>query len=384
MKIKTITCHDVYNYGASLQEYALITHLKQSGFEDVETINYKPWYLSHHFNIWLVNHYFFSRNYFTRFLYILLKLPKRLYKRKRKKRFDLFTKQFIPTTEFKYKSNQDLIDSFPEADVFICGSDQIWNSYFENGKDPAFYLDFVPENKLKISYAASFAIDKLDEKIAPFVKKMVSKIDHVSVRESSGVKILDSLGIYNAKQVLDPVFLIDRQHWDTVSTKKKENDKFILVYDFDSNPAIRKLAETLKSQHHWKIYAVNEQIAYADSNYFLQGPQFFLDLVKNAQFVISNSFHAVAFSIIYKKNFVVFNRKEEINTRMRDLLTMLGLEKRLFAKNDIVVPNELDDIDYTIVEKKLDPIIYESKSFLQNSLKLEKRESSMGLDIKIE
>src|SRR5690606_20224827 len=98
---------------------------------------------------------------------------------KRKRSFDAFAKKHINTTKRLYKTNDDLKNNLPSADAYICGSDQIWNSFFANGKDPAFYLNFVPDNKLKISYAASFAIDEIEDSLKDFVKRNVKRLDHI-------------------------------------------------------------------------------------------------------------------------------------------------------------------------------------------------------------
>ncbi|UBZ13598.1 polysaccharide pyruvyl transferase family protein [Flagellimonas marinaquae] len=367
MRIQTITCHDVYNYGASLQEYALLEFLKKEGHTP-ETINYKPPYLSNHFNLWQVSHPFFSRNILTRLIYLVLKLPKRLYNRKRKSNFDEFTKNYIPSTHTLYKNNEELKNNPPVAEAYICGSDQIWNSFFENGKDPAFYLDFVPSNKLKISYAASFAIDSLEENLKPFVKEKVSRLNHIAVRETSGVKILNDLGIDNVVQVLDPVFLLDKDHWASIAKPKKVHDDYIFIYDFDYNPAIQEFAQKVRKNTGYKIISMNELNTYSDYNYYLEGPEVFLDLVKNAKLVVANSFHAVAFSIIFQKEMVVFNRKEAINTRMRDLLNLFNIHGRLFGKNDIVSWDNLGTINYDEIQGSIHQHIEYSKNYLRKAL----------------
>lgn len=367
MKIKTITCHEVYNHGASLQEYALLKYLEILGHE-AETIHYKPPYLSKHFKLNDVNNDFFSKNIILKSIYILLKLPKRLINLKRKKKFDEFSSNHIKSTKQLYKSNDELKLNIPRADAYICGSDQIWNSFFENGKDPAFYLDFVPNNKLKISYAASFAIDALDNNIKNFVKEKVTRLDHVSVRELSGKKILNDLGINNVTQVLDPVFLLEPEKWNQLITLDREIEKYIFIYDFDSNPLIKEMAENYKRKFGWKIITVNQLINYADKNYFLEGPIKFLSLVKNAEFVISNSFHAVAFSIIFKKEFVVFNRRDKINTRMRDLLISIGQNQLLIINDNMIKSHTLNTIDFNHVQKCLDSLIDISSQFLKNAL----------------
>ncbi|UKM63957.1 polysaccharide pyruvyl transferase family protein [Flavobacteriaceae bacterium GSB9] len=368
MKIKTITCHEVYNHGASLQEYALLKYLENMGHE-AEAIHYKPSYLSNHFNLFRISNSYFEKNLLLKILYLGLKLPSRLKNLKRKKKFDKFSESYIKSTTKLYKTNDNLKADLPDAQAYICGSDQIWNSFFENGKDPAFYLDFVPDNKLKISYAASFAIDKLEKNIRDFVKEKVSRLDHISVREESGKKILEDLNVQNVRQVLDPVFLLEIDEWDKLIEAEKEKAKYIFIYDFDSNPLIKSMAENYKKQFGWNIITVNEMINYADKNYFFDGPSKFLTLVKNAEFVISNSFHAVAFSIIFQKDFVVFNRQYKINTRMRDLLASLGLSQLLISNETMVDNHQLNNINLDKVQKKLTPLIKSSKEFLMNTLR---------------
>ncbi len=367
MKIKTITCHNVYNHGASLQEYALIRYLTSLGHE-TEAIDYTPPYLSNQFKLWVVNNSFFNKNLILRFIYIVLKLPTRLFNLKRKKAFDRFSKQFIPHTKTNYQSCKELARNIPDAEAFICGSDQIWNSFFENGKDPAFYLDFAPEDKLKISYAASFAIDRLDEEIKGFVKEKVNRLNYISVRESSGVKILNDLDIPNVAQVLDPVFLLTSSQWIELSEKVQHKKDYIFIYDFDANDQIKKLALQIKERYNFQIVTVNQRISYADETFYYKGPNTFLSLIRNANFIISNSFHAVAFSIIFEKQFLVFNRFDKINTRMRDLLKMIDLSHFLISDYSDVDLNLLSNIDYSVVNPKLDDLIVKSQTFLHSSL----------------
>jgi hypothetical protein len=361
-KINTITCHEVYNHGASLQEYALLNYLISKGFE-AETIHYKPTYLSNHFKLWNISPRFDKP--ILKQLYFLTKLPGRLRDLKRKEAFDKFAEKYIPSGNVRYENNDDLKLNIPDADIFICGSDQIWNSFFQNGKDPAFYLNFVPDDKLKVSYAASFAIDEIAEEVKPLVQKNVSRLNAVGVRETSGIAILKGLGINNAVQVLDPVFLISKSDWfDTFVTSI--NNKFIFVYDFDSNPLVKKIALFLKEKEGWDIYTVNNNINYADKNFWLDGPEQFLSLVAQSQFNITNSFHSVAFSIIFEKQFIVLNRTEKINTRMRDVLSLFQMEDKLIS--DFNNFNYKNTINYTTKTPQVLKGIEKSKEFLMNSL----------------
>lgn len=364
MTIKTITCHEVYNHGASLQEYALLAYLNATG-HSAEVIHYKPPYLSQHFNLKAISNPKFNVPVIKQ-LYLLAKLPKRLKALKRKKAFDRFHEKYIPTDLTLYTSNQDLKNNLPKTDAFICGSDQIWNSFFQNGKDPAFYLNFVPDAKLKISYAASFAIDELEENVKPFVKENVSRLNAVGVRETSGVRILEDLGINTAQQVLDPVFLLSKNHWQKFTFPIVEH--FIFVYDFDSNPLIKEIAMQLKKEKGYRIYTVNSNIDYADKNFYLEGPETFLSLVSQSKINITNSFHSLAFSIIFEKDIAVVNRKENINTRMRDLLQLFQLDSCLIE--NISDFKNLITIDFSEIAAEKENSILRSKEFLKKALTL--------------
>lgn len=366
MKIKTITCHEVYNHGASLQEYALLKFLENQGHES-EAIHYKPDYLSQHFNFWRVSNPKYEKNIFIKLLYLLAKFPFRYKMLKRKKSFDAFSKKYIKTTTKLYETNEDLKLDLPKADAYICGSDQIWNSFFQNGKDPSFYLDFVPNEKLKISYAASFAIHKLDSNIKEFVKEKVSRITNISVRESSGKHILSDLGINEVTHVLDPVFLLDPTEWEKLCLDSIIKEDYIFVYDFDGNSLIEEFVTEQKIKHGYKVVSVNENVKYANHNFYLDGPQTFLTLLSNAQFVVSNSFHAVAFSGIFKKQFTVFNRSEKINTRMQDFVKLFGIEQVLIS-NSTESENYNYTIDYNAFDKRLADLTIKSQEFLINAL----------------
>ena len=362
MIIRTITCHEVYNHGASLQEYALLKFLNNSGYQ-AETLHYKPPYLSNHFKLNGVSNPKFDKPILKQ-LYLLAKLPSRLKDLKRKSNFDKFAQKYIPTDSVLYTNNEELKANLPVADAFICGSDQIWNSFFENGKDPAFYLNFVPEEKKKISYAASFAIDELASDVKALVKDNVSRLDAIGVRETSGVRILNELGIQNAIQVLDPVFLLDKAHWEKFVNPIRED--YVFVYDFDSNAVIKEVALKLKAEKGYKIYTVNRNITYADQNFWLEGPEKFLSLVYHAKMNITNSFHSTAFSLIFQKQFVVVNRSEKINTRMRDLLSLMELHNLIGSVHEFEL---LGTIDYELTNLRIEYNINASKSFLLSSLK---------------
>ena len=351
-----------------MQAYALMKYLKNIGNE-VEIIDYKPDYLSNHYNMLSIDNPAWEKNIITKAIYLTLKAPMRINGLKRKKEFDKFREEYLTITSERYTSNEELKNNLPKADIYICGSDQIWNSLHQNGKDPAFYLDFVPDNKVKASYAASFATDTIEDIYKPMVREKISRLDGVAIREKSGVEIVKDLGIENAINVVDPVFLLDKNEWDNIATETF-NDKYILVYDFDKSNLVKQLATDIANKTGYKIYTINaDKPKYADKHFNLSGPKTFVSLVKNAEMVISNSFHAVVFSVIYNKNIVIVNRTENINTRMRDLLEDLNLKDRLVDDN-YSIDELLMSIDYRETNKIIDYKIELSKKYIENILSM--------------
>ncbi|WP_343273484.1 polysaccharide pyruvyl transferase family protein [Lentibacillus songyuanensis] len=374
MKVYTITCHDVYNHGASLQAYALMKYLTACG-HNVEIIDYKPDYLSNHYKLSRINHPHWENNKLKKVIYLAYKLPGRLRGLQRKRAFDTFTSTYMIRSRNRYCSNEELKKHLPPADAYICGSDQIWNSLYENGKDPAFYLDFAPEDKIKVSYAASFATDTISAQSIPFVQKHMKRLNHISVREKSGVEIVKSMNISGAVNVVDPVLLLNEIEWNLVGNQKFTED-YILVYDFDNSRLIKDAATELAKATGYKIYSINPlHLKYADKQFTYAGPDVFVSIIRDAKFVISNSFHAAVFSVIYKKNFVIVNREESINTRMRDFLQDLDLNDRLINKS-YNLQSLMHPINYQRRQDILTDKILFSKRFLCNMLLREKVEVS--------
>lgn len=361
MKICTITCHDVYNVGASLQAYALQTYLKLLG-HDVKIIDYKPDYLSKHYRLDIVGNPKYDKP-FLKQAYLLAKLPGRLHMLPRKKAFDSFTAKYLDLTK-RYTSNEELKKEPPEADAFLAGSDQIWNPLFPNGKDPAFYLDFALHG-IRASYAASFAVDEFPQELREVTAQYLKRFDHIAVREKSGLSVLKALGITNAVTVLDPVFLLDRAQWEAMAEKPERCEKpYLLVYDFDNSPAVRKLAGRIAAERGLHIYSVFK-IPYAERCFPLCGPENFLGLVQGADFVLSNSFHATAFSVIFEREFAVVERTEKINTRMRDFTAMLGLSDHMVTTETEIPAGT----DWTAVRRCLKDEIDHAKAYIDEVLR---------------
>ncbi len=247
----------------------------------------------------------------------------------RHKMFEAFSRDYIPLTATVYDSLATLRSDAPTADIYIAGSDQIWNTLFPNGSDAAYYLAFGRETTRRASYAASFATTTLRDGTAAQVKAYLQNIDHISVREASGVKILASLGLAG-QVVVDPVFLLSAKEWDVVLPDVEPQEKYILVYDMMRCNDIRRIAQRLARCYGCKIYSVSPYVYhYADKNFLCATPLMFVALIKHAQCLLSNSFHGTAFALLYRRNFFVVERKDGLNDRMAALLERYNLQSRM-------------------------------------------------------
>ena len=367
MRVATITCHRVYNHGAALQAWALASFLKREG-NDVNIIDYRPDYLSGQFDL-KVNNPRFNKP-IIKWFYLLAKYPTWKKLLKRKEAFDSFDTKYIAPfiTSKTYTSCNELRNDPPQADVFVAGSDQIWNTKLKNGTDAAFYLDFGGKETKKISYAASFATDSLREGTESFVNEKLANFNSIAVREPSGIKILESMN-YSGSLVCDPVFLLDSDVWcSEMCVSEGSDEKYVLVYDFECSSEIQNVVERIAKEKGLKIFSIGPYpLKYATKNYVNSGPDVFVALTRNATCVVSNSFHATAFSFIFKRDMFVVKRADGLNTRMQDLLSRYGLSDRLVdsqTSDDMLFSH----IDYDKVDVVLSAEIEQSKEWLRKHI----------------
>lgn len=354
MNIKTITCHNVYNYGASLQAYALMKYLQNLG-HNVEIIDYMPKYIRDSLSLWSIGKRW-NKNMIIKFAFYCYVVPMRICNKRGHRKFDAFTNDYLSLTK-RYNSYEELCEYPPEADVYFAGSDQIWNPTINNGLDPAFYLNFISECKTKASYAASFSISDIPVQYQNFIKEKLTKLDFISVREESGLRILQKLGFNKGVQVVDPVFLLEKNDWEKFIYRPKY-EQYILVYDQENNGVIKDLAVFFSQCKKKKIVAFRDLYPrfYADYTETNTGPIDFLSLIAHADIVITNSFHCMAFSIIFEKNFYVVPRMhQKVNSRMKDLLDFIGCSDRLIAQTDFQYIDSIINYEYVknrLLEKK--------------------------------
>jgi hypothetical protein len=344
-----------------------MTYLKNLGHE-VEVINYKPKYLDIDYILLAINSPEWGKNLFLKIIYLLLKIPERLGELPIKHAFDAFRRRHLTMTAKRYLSNEELRRDPPKAEAYICGSDQIWNCNLPNGHDPAFYLDFAPPAAMKISYAVSFAMDYIPENLKDELRRRIDKLDHISVREVDAINLLQDIGINRGIHVLDPVFLLDRSYWEKMA-KPVAKGRYILIYSFDNEKVIFDAAKKIASIRNCPIYAVNStRLGGVDKNFRYASPDEFLGLIREAEYVVTNSFHAIAFALIFNVEFLALGRTEKLNSRMISLLRSLELEKR-YLIDAVFDASQLPSINYHEVEKRIDIMKQQSKQFIENALR---------------
>lgn len=371
MIIRTLTCHDVYNYGASLQAFALQRYLHDQG-HDVKIIDYKPNYLSFKYRLsWFINDkspYYkkCNRNKFYHLLYIIKRYITDLKTIGRKYSFEKFNNKFLKLTN-KYNSYIELCKTPPEADVYIVGSDQVWNNKpLDNGWDPAFFLNFGTSHVKRISYAASFG-STIE---CPWImSKWMQCLNAISVRESKSLNLLQSYEI-KGNVVCDPVFLLSKTDWYNQLELDFSGEPYVLVYNLSGNNNkllndAKQIAKKLNCEIHNIVVAHHIK---GVTNIKNADPREFVKEIAGASFVLSDSFHATVFSIIFKKQFFSYIFKNmQASDRIYSLLDKFDMIQRF--EPDIKAYTMPIDYDYNgKVSKTLRNYISESKFWLNKQL----------------
>lgn len=352
-KIATVTFHMAWNYGAILQTYALQQAIRGLGY-DSEVWNYDCKKISDCYSTWDAS----GLKAFIKTLFMYHS------KSQKDKKFRRFVAKNIGLTDKITKNNQAEIAK--QYDAFIAGSDQVWN-YKLTGGDGAYFLDFVPERRKRLSYAASFGIKEIPEDKKSFYQKNLMGMGHISVREKTAASMIEELCNRKAEVVLDPVFLQTAEQWRKIMPPKKEKG-YIFVYmpgmhtiESAVNLARRKGLKIIYCSY--DISLRNPKKNVGDIRLSL-GPDEFLSLLDGAEYVVTGSFHATAFSLILQKKFFV-EVPPMVGSRITDLLTTFDLRNRIFDHESSLEDNE---IDWSEVEQKMNQLRKQSLMSLQHSI----------------
>lgn len=362
VKIGIITRHAVANYGSFLQSYATQYTLQKLGHEAV-IVNYiseneKPLALGKTITRNTQAH----ANKIKKMLYMLLQT---INSAVCYKRFEGFRKKKLRETK-EYNTAFELKECVETIDVFCTGSDQVWNTINFDEFDPAYFLNFVPTDVPKISYAASFGRKEFDQGKMSQLERYLGSYNRISVREKSGIDILNRMGLHGSV-VLDPTLLLNKEEWRKFSKQPKERN-YILVYQLRKNPDFLNYVDKIQKKMKCDVIRVTtdfKQIFKAGRTRCLISPEAFVGYFSNASLVITDSFHGTAFSINFNVPFVEI-LPDRYAERNLNILKMFGLQSRILEDENIDVIDQ--PIDYQKVNGMLECARQNSLDWIKNAL----------------
>ena len=351
MKVGIITLYNNNNnYGGIAQAYALQKYVSSLGHE-CKVINYKR-----------KSKTIFSAPMAKRSM--LRKIGDRLYREvekkgtrriqkeisKRNKAMAKFRAEMIPhTVEYV---DEEVSGCSNDFDIFVSGSDQIWKPHVIRGP---FVLDFVSAEKRKIAYGSSISQERLTDEYGLFMQKHLGSYAEIAVREKEASNYLSELLNREVQWVVDPVLLLEREEWDDLAAEKRYNKKYVFCYFLGDSELERSAAKGYAKKHGLTIvtmpYLQGKWRAvdyhFGDELIYDAGLEDFLSLIKHAECILTDSFHAVAFSYIFQKEFFVFPRidrgsNENMNSRVLSILELIGEPRRLIQKQDDMNQNTIE------------------------------------------
>lgn len=357
-KIGIVTWYDRgYNYGSTLQAYAMQMILQKMGYSS-EFINFHPerQKISKRTKEVLkrIYLYLFNRNVYETW-----------------EKMDDWIESHLIISE-KYDSYEQLKSKSLKYDAVICGSDQIWNN--SSGIiNPFYYLQFINESK-RIAYAPSIARDYIDKNLQDTFCDYVKGIKYLSIRETQGAELIKNITGREAKVVLDPTLLVDKHEWESKLSDDYElkNKRYIFCYLLTKNDkhykAIAELSNKLNIEVVTPTLLNRHDKTSKNVDFFA-----FLNLIRYANYVVTDSFHGVAFSLNFCKQFAVFQRfpdsyKETQNSRIYNILNEFGLNDRLVTDNNNLESIIKKNINYEDIKIKLKKKREDSLQYLKNSL----------------
>lgn len=351
MKTATLTLHDTDNCGSSLQAFALQHFLIKNNIENI-IVDYVPEYTQNNGN---------PLKHILRYLLFFNS------SRRKRAKFLEFKRTHLITTQKKYKTFVELQNEKFDIDCFIVGSDQLWNNMYGCGNDPAFYLDFTI--KKKIAYAVSLGRECIPNDNKNLVKKYARGYSWVSFREKSSVNQLKDYFDCNVDYVCDPVLLNSIDEYEVIKGKRIIDDPYILVYIAQSinRDDLNRTISEAKNSFTGKVVFIGAYRNKCNCDVHLRdaSPDEFLSLIDNAELVISNSFHATVFSIMYKKQFVTIIPPEN-GERINELLKVSNLEEQKSGNSKYKL---ITDEQYTEAHEKLKLLTGYSQNLLLENIR---------------
>ena len=380
-KVGLAVCYDTKNFGSQLQVLATIKKVEDLGYE-TEIIRYRK-KLTPAFALQTIPRLF-------NLSFIKSKLQSKDKKKRierhpdiarsvsvRNERFNKFVEKHFENLSKPYDGWENLVrESAKNYDMFLCGSDQLW---LPNNLGSHFYtLEFAPDDKPKIAYATSFGVSQIPERQKRATAKYLNRFQCLSTRELAGQSIIQELTGKKASVVCDPTLLFDANSWAQMLPEREiVEEPYVFCYFLGTNDEHRKAANEFKKMTGLKIVTcpyldnfVERDQQFGDIQMFDMDAADFVNLIRHAEYILTDSFHGSVFSILHHKKFMTFNRftagTNSRNSRIDSLCTLLGLSERRFNGNVMDIKN---DVDYVGVEERLRKLRADSIKYLENALK---------------
>lgn len=383
--IALVTCYFQPNYGSQLQALATQMAFDKLGIEnetiridglrpEINKAKYK-YFLSRVFNIDTIKDKMATVRKFV------AKKRNKQYARNLAERIEKFNE--FANTRFRlsrqYNSKAELSAAAHNYQAFVVGSDQLWLP--SNIAADYYTLNFVPDDVCKIALSTSFGISQLPKRQAELAKKFLPRYNHLSIREKSGQKLIKELTGIDVPVVCDPTLLFDSSDWDSLMPKENfAEGKYVFCYFLGNNPGhrtwTRRFADAngcrIIQMQHCDEYIKSDE-GFADETPYNVGPIEFVQLIRNAEYVVTDSFHCTVFSMLYRKNFFSFRRYNNdgvtsTNGRLYSLLSLVNLGSRLLTGEEPVdmVRKSIDSFDE--VHSKLSELREFTWEWLRNAV----------------
>lgn len=358
-KVAIISAYN-YNYGTVLQATALIKVLNKY-VHDITVLDYKKRFNFNQVKRIINRTLFMSKiNVILKNILLNITMTNRKYVYEKNRKFLLFLNKNIHFSK-TINGYQELKEKIKTYDEVLLGSDQLWNPI--NIGTHYFTLEFVPDNIIKNTYATSFGVTKLTKREAQIMKKCIERIDNVSVREVQAKElILKSISKKNIEVCLDPTLLLNQKEWNQIIPPQRlVNNKYILAYFVGDQKKYRTIVSEFARLHGYEVMLIPhvDKYVWSDRPYMngismSAGPEEFVNLVRYAEYVFTDSFHGCIFSIIFQKEFFPFARfkstnRHSMNSRLESLFLILGIKDRWIKQYKDIENVMKDRIDYDLV-----------------------------------
>ena len=376
-KIGIITICRCNNYGAELQAFALQRKLTLLGY-NAEILDYLFYKHQEHkkegVSMPAYKGYPFRRKILEMLFPWMEKIKSMKHRaviKQREENFNAFHKANTRFSE-QFKSYSVLYRNPPHYDAYCVGSDQVWNPWSYTSLNP-YFLTFAPKDAVKFSYASSFGVSEIPAIAREHFKEGLSNLQCISVREKTGANIVKCLSGKEAKPVADPTLLLTAQEWGEVLNESKVPEgKYILLYVLKNTHYITKTALHVAKEKGLKIVRICRGAFRQDPenseiiNVMDAGPAEFLGLFKNAELVMTNSFHGTVFSILFNKDFyTIVNRSTNNNSRQIDLLSTLGIERIKYTDEEL---KEAEKLDWDVINQRVEDFRQSSVDYLEKAI----------------